>query len=758
MSAIDPNLIPEPGQDLSGPQQALLRLVVDCMAEAVVVADASGRVVLANATARRLLALGRDEALPADWALVRGRYLADGVTPVPRERLLVTRALAGEQVDDELFVFRPPGVAPGAWMSGNARPIQAADGAVLGCVVVWRDISRQHEAEEATRNIASFPLDNPSPVMRVDRGGALLFANPASESLLAQWGCALGEPVPAQLREAVQAALGDGGVREIEMESGGRDISFDLAPFPDRGYVNMYGRDVTALRQAEAGTRERLRLQEQVAKTAATVPGVICSFQLTPDGRTSFPYASPAIAEIYGLSPEELARDASPIFQLMHPDDAAHVRDSVAASARTMTAWRDEFRVRHPAKGEIWVEGHSMPQLEADGAVLWHGYIQDVSERKRAEQALRESEARFRQLAESLPQLVWTCTAEGACDYLSPQWVAYTGIPDAPQLGDGWLRQLYPDDRRRVMDAWNRGAPAGRSYDIEFRIRRGDGAYRWFRTRASPLCDEAGNVVKWFGTNTDIDDLKQAEEALRQANENLERRVAERTTELQASALALRQSTDQLQRLSAHLESVREDQNARIAREVHDELGGTLTMLKLGLALALEQCSGAAGVEKQIRTMIEHADQAIRAIKRISTNLRPPMLDTLGLLATIGWYAADFSRTTGIRTETRLPKSISLPPERATAVFRIVQEALTNVARHAQAAAAQIVLRKSRGRLIVEIGDDGMGPPGSGAPTGDGLGIIGMQERARLLGGTLRMLPRQPRGTTLRLDIPLERR
>jgi hypothetical protein len=156
--------------------------------------------------------------------------------------------------------------------------------------------------------------------------------------------------------------------------------------------------------------------------------------------------------------------------------------------------------------------------------------------------------------------------------------------------------------------------------------------------------------------------------------------------------------------------------------------------------------------------MLDHADQAIRAIKRISTNLRPPMLDTLGLLATIGWYAADFSRTTGIRTETRLPKSISLPPERATAVFRIVQEALTNVARHAQAAAAQIVLRKSRGRLIVEIGDDGMGPPGSGAQTGDGLGIIGMQERARLLGGTLRMLPRQPRGTTLRLDIPLERR
>jgi PAS domain S-box-containing protein len=422
-----------------------------------------------------------------------------------------------------------------------------------------------------------------------------------------------------------------------------------------------------------------------------------------------------------------------------------------------MSAWRDEFRVRHPAKGEIWVEGHSMPQLEADGTLLWHGYIQDVSERKHTEQALRESEARFRQLAESLPQLVWTCTAEGACDYLSPQWVAYTGIPEAPQLGDGWLQQVHPNDRRRVMDAWNRGSPAGRSYDIEFRIRRGDGAYRWFRTRAAPLCDGTGRIVRWFGTNTDIDDLKQAEDALRHANESLERRVAERTTELQASALALRQTTEQLQRLSAHLDSVREDQNARIAREIHDELGGTLTMLKLGLSLALEQCAD-AGAENQIRTMLKHADEAIRAVKRISTNLRPPMLDTLGLVATIGWYAADFSWTTGIRTDVTLPKAVSLQPERATAVFRIVQEALTNVARHAEAGSATIVLRKRQGRLILEIGDDGKGVPTEVAQNPGGLGIIGMQERARLLGGELRMLPRRPRGTTLRLDIPLERR
>jgi hypothetical protein len=632
MSAADPNLILELGRELSGPRQALLRLVVDCMAEAVVVADMTGRVVLANATARRLLALGSEEPLRGDWAAVRGRYLADGVTPVPPERLLVSRALAGEQVEDEILVLWPPGAAEGAWMSGTARPIRAGDDTVLGCVVVWRDVSAQQRAEAEMRNIASFPLDNPSPVMRVDRGGRLLFANRASAGVLAQWGCVVGESAPRHVCDAAGAALADGRERELELEVGGRAFSFDLAPFPDRGYVNLYGRDVTARRRAEAETRERLRLQEQVAKTAATVPGVVCSFRLGPDGTTTFPYASPAISGIYGVEPDELARDASPIFDLIHPDDVGHVRDTVAASAQAMTAWRDEFRVRNPQKGEIWVEGHSMPLLEPDGAILWHGYIQDVSERKRAEQALR------------------------------------------------------------------------------------------------------------------------------QANENLERRVAERTTEIENSTLALRQTTDQLQRLTAHLESVREEQNARIAREVHDELGGTLTMLKLGLALALEQCSGDPGVADQIRTMLGHADEAIRRIRRISTNLRPPMLDTLGLLATIGWYAYDFSRTTGIRTETTLPKAISLSRERATAVFRIVQEALTNVARHAHATSVSIVLRKRRGRLVVEISDDGNGLPDGCTEDHEGLGFIGMNERARMLGGELQVHRRRPHGTALRLDIPLEKR
>jgi PAS domain S-box-containing protein len=111
--------------------------------------------------------------------------------------------------------------------------------------------------------------------------------------------------------------------------------------------------------------------------------------------------------------------------------------------------------------------------------------------------------------------LVWTCRPEGACDYLNTQWVAYTGIPETPQMGFGWLEQLHPDDRQRAIDHWQATAAQGTRFAIEFRIRRYDGVYRWFHTLAVPLRDESGRIVKWFGTNTDIDDLKQAEEAIK---------------------------------------------------------------------------------------------------------------------------------------------------------------------------------------------------------------------------------------------------
>jgi PAS domain S-box-containing protein len=156
----------------------------------------------------------------------------------------------------------------------------------------------------------------------------------------------------------------------------------------------------------------------------------------------------------------------------------------------------------------------SISPLKSGDAVTFCGFITDISQRKRAEAALIESQDRLRTLTESLPHLVWTCTPDGYCDYLSRQWVEYTGRPEAEQLGSGWAEQLHPDDRERVQDEWVQSTKRGDSFDVEFRIRRSDGVFRWFKTRALPLRDVEGHIVKWFGSNTDFEDYKRSEERL----------------------------------------------------------------------------------------------------------------------------------------------------------------------------------------------------------------------------------------------------
>ena len=181
-------------------------------------------------------------------------------------------------------------------------------------------------------------------------------------------------------------------------------------------------------------------------------------------------------------------------------------------------------------------------------AVIFAGglWLNRVDEQRAVSEArLERSERHFRALAESLPQLVWTCEGAGPCDYLSPQWLEYTGKPELEQLGSGWLEQIHSDDRAHTLAAWKEAVAKAGRLDTEFRVRRHDGVYRWFKTRAVPLLSE-GKIVKWFGSNTDIQDLRDARGVLEQLNQSLERRVEERTNALWNALERLRVTTEAL--------------------------------------------------------------------------------------------------------------------------------------------------------------------------------------------------------------------
>jgi PAS domain S-box-containing protein len=169
--------------------------------------------------------------------------------------------------------------------------------------------------------------------------------------------------------------------------------------------------------------------------------------------------------------------------------------------------------------------------------------------RQRAENRLRDNEQRWHGLTEALPQLVWGATSDGACDYFSPQWTDYTGVPETELLGWQWMKVLHPDDREPTRKFWTDSVAGRTPYDVEYRVQRKDGVYGWFKTRGVPIRDEEGKIEKWFGTCTDITDRKQAEASLREseyelrkARDGLERKVKERTADLSRSAEALRAS------------------------------------------------------------------------------------------------------------------------------------------------------------------------------------------------------------------------
>lgn len=233
---------------------------------------------------------------------------------------------------------------------------------------------------------------------------------------------------------------------------------------------------------------------------------------------------------------------------------------------------------------------------------------------------------------------------------------------------------------------------------------------------------------------------KRVEIALQEANESLERRVVERTRELRA--------------LMAKLQSVREEERAKLSREIHDQLGQELTALKMELAVLKKSVKGEEA--KKIDGLSQSVSGLIDTVRQIASQLRPRILDDVGLLAALEWQAKDFEKRTGIRCDYSSGiDMLALSADDSTAIFRIFQEILTNVTRHAQAKRVQVDLKKEKGELSLEVMDNGRGISEAEIGNPRSLGLLGMKERAALLGGSISFEGRPREGTRVTLHVPL---
>ena len=288
---------------------------------------------------------------------------------------------------------------------------------------------------------------------------------------------------------------------------------------PDGKPVRFIGTstDITDRKRAEEALRES---EERFSRLAKATNDAVWDWDLS----TNEVWWNEGVYKLFGYRLEEDTADPAWWLERIHPEDHNAVEKFFFEVVRGKDlTWVDEYRFRcaDGSYKDVYDRGYVI--RDADGtATRMIGAMLDITGRKRAEEALRESEQRWRSLAEALPQLVWTDTPDGYCDYLSTQWEKYTGVPAAEHFGWRWMEALHPDDRERARLCWTEAVAGRADYDVEFRIRRADGEYRWFKARGVPVRDSAGKIVKWFGTCTDITDLRRTQEALRQANARLD--------------------------------------------------------------------------------------------------------------------------------------------------------------------------------------------------------------------------------------------
>jgi PAS domain S-box-containing protein len=445
-----------------------------------------------------------------------------------------------------------------------------------------------------------------------------------------------------------------------------------------------------------------------------------------------------ALQHMLGYTADELGRMS--FVEFTHPDDTTQ---DWALVSEMFAGQRDHYQLekRYIRKdGQVrW--GHLTASAIRDGhggCPFVLGMVEDITERKRAEAALRASEEMSRQIAEHLQDALWLQdSASHRMLYVNQAYEAIWGQTHESlyHQSETFVAVVHPEDRARVARMLQERR-AGLHQLEEYRITRPDGTVRWIQDRSFPIRERAGNVYRVAGIAQDITQRKQAEEQLRA-------------------------TSAQLRALTARLRSAREQEGLRIAREIHDELGAALTSLKWDLEELATRISRADDLslvpawQDKIRAMGGLIDTTIHVVRRIAAELRPSVLDDLGLAAAVEWQAQQFQARTGILCHYEgVAECLAMDREQSTAIFRILQEALTNVLRHAQATRVDVSLEEAGAAWVLTIRDNGRGMTTAEQSAPHALGLLGMRERAHLIGGSIDITGMKGQGTTVTLRVP----
>ncbi len=424
------------------------------------------------------------------------------------------------------------------------------------------------------------------------------------------------------------------------------------------GHYLAVARDLTERIKAEKKIFEKDR---QLREISSAIPGFIYQFALEPTGEFHFPFISESARTLIGVSPEEVYENVGNAFAKVHPDDMPGLFESIYASANSLTPWFYIFKlIDVPGKIAKWIRGNSVPKKMENGSILWNGAMFDITELKLAEEKIKESEEKYRNMVERNLAGIYQTSYEGkilTCNEAFARMLGYTS--NYLQQRNAEILYFSKIGRNEFI---NRIQSTGEIFNHEIKLKHSDGSPVYMiencYLHTNPQTGE--QVIE--GVVIDITKRKKAEQELEESYKSI-------------------------RRLTEYLQEVREEERTYIAREIHDELGQQLTVMMMDVAWLNKKIGTEnVGVSDKIKELLEMLDNTVKTVRRISTELRPSLLDDLGLVPAMDMHLKDFEVRSAILTQLIVPEQdLELSDSVKSALFRIFQESLTNVARHSGA-------------------------------------------------------------------------
>jgi len=658
------------------------------------------------------------------------------------------------EVHDKPFVFPDQPERGTTYWDWTLTPIKNDSGYVEGLVFSLFETTQRKQAEETLKVKDSAIASSLNAVAMGDLQGRLTYVNPA---FLRLWGyedeCeVLGKPVsdfwkePEQALETIQAIRnGEGWTGElvaVAKDGSLLDISLSASTVLNDGGTPI------CMMASFVDITERKRAEEALRAKQAELELILnrTPFMLTRCTRDlHYRYVSRAYAEMIGRTPDQVA--GKPIVEIMGEEGFETIRPYVEAVLQGQLV-EYEAPVHFQGVGPRFLHVAYAPDMDEQGHVIgWIASIIDITQRKRGEEALRESEEKYRRIVETATEGIVMVDANARVVFANDRWSEIFGYSLEEARHMTHFEMVFPEDRAEMTERWE-SRKRGVKENYEFRFRRKDGSPIWVLIGVAPRFDPEGGFLGTLVMAADITERKRAEEALRELNATLESRVAQRTAELEDRA-------KQLQKLTLELTEAESRERKRLAGILHDDLQQVLAAAKFHLGLVGNQYKSDKTLQEMTRQVEALLVEAIDKSRRLSRELSPPGLAHNDLRETFEWLASQVQAKHGLTVHVDVRDQIELQSEPLKALlFKAAQEMLFNVVKHAQVREARLRLRRRGGNICLAVSDKGRGFDPQGPESTAGSGLPGIRERVHLLGGHMKVRSAKGKGSTFLIVVP----